>query len=194
MGFQTADAKQAAILESAMTAFSAYGFKKTSMDDIARGADMSRPALYLHFRNKQEILCRMVEGYYAQVTQDVRDVLANAADRPIADVLNDAFLAQGAALMESLMQSAHGMEMLESSMTVAGDLVDEGEAALSVIYADWLTEMAGAGKVRLSGNAEQMARLIYATLKGIKHTAQDYPSYCRELGVFAGTMGQALAV
>ena len=32
------DTRQKAILTSAFQAFSAYGFRKTSMDDIARGA------------------------------------------------------------------------------------------------------------------------------------------------------------
>ncbi|MEM7319164.1 MAG: TetR family transcriptional regulator, partial [Pseudomonadota bacterium] len=31
------DPKQKAILEAAWTAFATYGFRKTSMDDIARG-------------------------------------------------------------------------------------------------------------------------------------------------------------
>ena len=33
----------------------AYGYSRTTMDDIARAAEMSRPALYLLFRNKAEI-------------------------------------------------------------------------------------------------------------------------------------------
>ena len=38
-----------------MKVFLAYGFARTTMDDIARAADMSRPALYLLFRNKGQI-------------------------------------------------------------------------------------------------------------------------------------------
>ena len=50
------DSKTAAILKSAFQAFATYGFKKTSMDDIAKGAGMSRPAVYLHFKNKSDPL------------------------------------------------------------------------------------------------------------------------------------------
>ena len=45
------DHRQTSILLGAWNTFAAYGYKKTSMDDIARAAGMSRPALYLHYRN-----------------------------------------------------------------------------------------------------------------------------------------------
>ena len=41
-----------------MKVFLAYGFARTTMDDIARAADMSRPALYLLFKNKTDIYPR----------------------------------------------------------------------------------------------------------------------------------------
>ena len=65
------DTKIQAILAAAWAGFSAYGFRKTSMDDIARGAGMSRPALYLHFKNKEAIFRSLVESYYAEAAREV---------------------------------------------------------------------------------------------------------------------------
>jgi AcrR family transcriptional regulator len=192
MGFEHLDTKQSAILGSAMAAFSTYGFKKTSMDDIARGANMSRPALYLHYRNKEEIFRSMVEGYYIQALGDVRAALVDDPSRSIADILADAFSAQGGDYLEPMMKSAHGMELLESTAVVAQDLIEKGEAALSEIYVVWLTSQAKAGRINPAAPPEHMARLIYATLKGIKHTATDFPSYSREVRVFADMMGMSL--
>ena len=48
-------ARRAAILETAMRVFLRYGFKKTSMDDLARAAGLSRQGLYLHYRTKEEL-------------------------------------------------------------------------------------------------------------------------------------------
>ena len=42
-----------AILVAATTAFLRYGFKKTSMDDVARAAAVSRQGLYLYFDTKE---------------------------------------------------------------------------------------------------------------------------------------------
>jgi AcrR family transcriptional regulator len=50
-----ADSKRARVLEAAMKVVLVYGYHRTTMDDIARAAQMSRPALYLLFRNKAEI-------------------------------------------------------------------------------------------------------------------------------------------
>ena len=50
------DSRRAHVLASASKVFLAYGFAKATMDDIARAAEMSRPAVYLHFKNKTEIV------------------------------------------------------------------------------------------------------------------------------------------
>ncbi|MGV6850019.1 MAG: TetR/AcrR family transcriptional regulator, partial [Marinibacterium sp.] len=106
------DSKQKAILNAAWDAFAAYGFRKTSMDDIAHGAGMSRPALYLRYRNKEDILRSLVQGYYDRAASDVAAALAGTG--PVADRLNRAFLAQGGPLAEVMLTSPHGMELMDS--------------------------------------------------------------------------------
>ncbi|GBF50842.1 hypothetical protein LPTSP4_23690 [Leptospira ryugenii] len=49
------DEKKILILEKAVPVFFQFGFKKTSMDDLAKAANLSRQALYLHFPNKEEL-------------------------------------------------------------------------------------------------------------------------------------------
>lgn len=44
------------ILDAAAKVFSANGFAKTSLSDIARDADVTRGAIYWHFENKTELL------------------------------------------------------------------------------------------------------------------------------------------
>jgi AcrR family transcriptional regulator len=48
-------ARQAHVLETALTVFARHGFRKTSIEDIARAAGISRQGIYLHFKNKDEI-------------------------------------------------------------------------------------------------------------------------------------------
>jgi AcrR family transcriptional regulator len=43
------------ILEFAKLLISGFGFKKVTMEDIAREANVARATIYLHFRNQQEI-------------------------------------------------------------------------------------------------------------------------------------------
>src|SRR6266550_8834267 len=48
-------ARRERILAVALEVFGRYGFRKASMDEIARSADISRQGLYLHFANKEAL-------------------------------------------------------------------------------------------------------------------------------------------
>ncbi|MEP0153655.1 TetR/AcrR family transcriptional regulator [Pseudophaeobacter sp.] len=184
------DTKIQAILAAAWAGFSAYGFRKTSMDDIARGAGMSRPALYLHFKNKEAIFRSLVESYYAEAAREVATALK--AEGALAPRLARAFAAHGGETMEAMMSSAHGMELFEATLNVAGDMIEEGEAQLQGIYAQWLQEEAARGAVVLTADADALGRLFCACLKGIKHTAQSYDGYRVGVANYAALCAQAL--
>ena len=49
------DARQCALLDAAVAVFARYGYRKTSMDEVARAAGVSRQGLYLQFANKEEL-------------------------------------------------------------------------------------------------------------------------------------------
>ncbi|KIC18692.1 TetR/AcrR family transcriptional regulator [Leisingera sp. ANG-Vp] len=184
------DPKQQAVLTAAWTAFSTYGFRKTSMDDIAKGAGMSRPAVYLHFKNKEAILRALVQGYYARAQAEIAAALA--ADADLKSKLAAAFAGHGGEAMEAMMSSPHGMELLETSVSVAGESIEEGEAALSSLYANWLTAEAEAGRVSLPAPPADMARVICACLKGIKKSAAGYAAYRTDVSSYAALCAQAL--
>jgi TetR/AcrR family transcriptional regulator, regulator of autoinduction and epiphytic fitness len=48
-------ARQERVLAVALEVFGRYGFRKASMDEIARSADISRQGLYLHFASKDAL-------------------------------------------------------------------------------------------------------------------------------------------
>jgi AcrR family transcriptional regulator len=54
-------ARQAYILETALTVFLRHGYRKTSMEDIANAAGISRQGIYLHFKNKDEIFSAAIQ-------------------------------------------------------------------------------------------------------------------------------------
>ena len=49
------DARHLGVLEAAVGVFVRYGFRKASMDEIARSADISRQGLYLRFASKDAL-------------------------------------------------------------------------------------------------------------------------------------------
>jgi AcrR family transcriptional regulator len=186
----SSDSRQQVILNAAFGAFATYGHRKTSMDDIARGAGMSRPALYLHYRNKQDIFRSLAQFYYDQATEAVASALREPG--PVSDVLGAAFAAQGGEVFEIMLTSPHGMELLDATNATASDIVQTGEAGLRKIYADWLEQAAASGRVRLAGPTKEMAGTITAALKGIKMAGTDYATYKRRVALLAAMIGSGL--
>lgn len=184
------DPKQKAILKSAWTAFATYGFRKTSMDDIARGAGMSRPALYLHYRNKEDIFRSLAQYYYDDAAECVAEALS--CEGPVAEVLAGAFKAQGGGIVEAMLTSPHGMELLDAGTTTAPDIAQDGEARLRGLYADWLAAQAEAGRVHLPGPPDAVAATMTAALKGIKSSAPGYVEYQQRVAQLAKLIGGGL--
>jgi AcrR family transcriptional regulator len=55
------DPRLAALLDASVRVFARFGFRKASMDDVARAAGVSRQGLYLVFSNKEELFRRALE-------------------------------------------------------------------------------------------------------------------------------------
>ncbi len=53
------------ILDAALYCFINFGYAKTSMDDVAKKAGISRPLIYLKFKNKEDLLL----GLFDHITE-----------------------------------------------------------------------------------------------------------------------------
>lgn len=165
--------RQDTILDAAFHAFSTYGFRRTSMEDIAQGAAISRSALYLHFRNKDDIFKSLAKRYFEDAATAVAAALANP-DRPAADALASAFLAYDGKFMEVVLGTPHGAEMLEAGHLISADLVTTGEARIRALLENWLNT---APLPAALGSANQLAAIIHASLKGLKSAATSLEGY-----------------
>lgn len=186
------DPRQLAILTAAWESFATYGYRKTSMDDIASKAGMSRPALYLHYKNKENIYRNLVSIYYAIAQAAVHEALA--ADGSVPEKLAAAFVAQGGERMEDMLNSPHGMELVDLTKTAAGDVVEKGEADLADVYAAWLEREHAAGRVALPGDAASLAKTMMSALKGLKTVQTDFVTYQRGVSQLAALFGAGLLV
>ena len=65
-----------AILKAAQEIFSKYGYKKTTLDDIARYIGKGKSALYYYYKNKEQIF----EAVLAFEVTQLRDELFNELD------------------------------------------------------------------------------------------------------------------
>ncbi len=155
------------ILLSAWETFAAYGFRRTSMQDIADKAGISRPALYLEFSNKADIFRGLAKSIFQQNIVNAKEIFET--DAPLKDKLLKVLIISFAEFYQHIEETPHGEEMLSIKTELAGD-----------IYLDWLDEIKsticdGISKsnenleIGNSGiDAEEVASIIINTMHGSK--------------------------
>lgn len=159
------------ILDAALAVFCRYGYRKTSMLDIAQAAGMSRAALYLHFKNKEDVFRAGSERAHASVMAQVAAALAQSV--PVFTRIETALLAFQQGLMAEIAASAHGQELFDANMTLAADVTLTARATLAASLAGALEQAEAAGDIalrRVDATAAQVAALLVASMDGIKHT------------------------
>jgi len=183
--------KQARILNAALGVFAAYGLKRSSMEDIAKAADMSRAALYQHFRNKEDILSTGVRIFFARAAEDLETALSSGAS--LEDAIRLGCFSTAGDMARFLLDSPHGEEMLQIKTGEVAAHVAKGEARMHGIWTEWLEHEAAAGRVHLpKGGAASVATAIIAGQYGQKASAAGYDDYIARLEVYAEMMGRAL--
>src|SRR6266851_7611362 len=58
---------RARIQQVAVELFTEHGYEGTSLREIAERLDVTKAALYYHFRSKEDIIASLVEDYYGQI-------------------------------------------------------------------------------------------------------------------------------
>jgi AcrR family transcriptional regulator len=165
---EAAKARRAAIVAAAAGVFLRYGFKKTSMDDLARAAGLSRQGLYLHFPTKEAIFKEALLQLIADARTASRAALADD-DQSIEDRLIGAFAALHC---NELGRSGaeHMSELLATSAELVGPVVDELEQGLVADVARALRSAGITARWKPAGlSAKDLAEHLHATSYGLKH-------------------------
>jgi len=113
------------IINAAFTLFGRYGFRRTSMEDIASEAGLSRAALYLQFRNKEDIFRDLAGGLHEEALLQAEAALDNA--QPLAERLRASVEAKTLRMMEIAYASPHGSELMDEKNRLCGDVATDSE-------------------------------------------------------------------
>jgi len=113
------------ILGAAFVLFGRYGFKRTSMENIASEAGLSRTALYLQFRNKEEIFRDLAGGLHEEGLSGAEAALAG--EGLLVDRLREAVEAKTLRMIEIIQASPHGSELMDEKNRLCGDLATDSE-------------------------------------------------------------------
>jgi AcrR family transcriptional regulator len=171
----TDDERRARILEGATKVFLSYGFNRTTMDDIARAAEMSRPALYLFFRNKAEIYRALARAHLEQSVASAHAILARPG--PLADRLRAVVEECAIAIAEALAASPHGAELIDMKSSIAADLVADWRERMTQLLGEAISRDAAARGIDLAArglSAETVAAAFWDGMEGMKLRLDDW--------------------
>lgn len=164
------DPRQRQLLEAAVRVFMRYGYRKTSMDEVARAAGLSRQGLYLHFATKEQLFAAALKHVFECSLADAQAQL-DAADLSFEARLAGAFDAWVGRYVGIAGDSA--ADLAEASRTVGGNVGQEYE----VRFAESLARaFRGSGLMAAyrpaNINARQLADTLTATARGLKYSSQ----------------------
>ena len=97
--------RRAAILDAAVGVFFRFGLSKTTMDDVARAAGLSRQGLYLQFTSKNELFEAAVRHAVFGAVAAAKAALGR--EGPLAPRLLDAFMAYSGLHFTHMISSAN---------------------------------------------------------------------------------------
>lgn len=140
------------------------------MRDIAEAAGISRAAVYLHFKNKEDVFRAGSIRAHGQVMHSVEAELSRNVE--VFERIEAALAAYFAGLLEEIGASPHGSELFDASVELVGDVASEARQRLVRLIAATLSEADNSGEINLAQagvSSEQLATLIFATVDGLKN-------------------------
>jgi AcrR family transcriptional regulator len=169
------------VLAVALEVFGRYGFRKASMDEIARSADISRQGLYLHFASKDALFRAAVrhelDTALGDVARGLNEEGVGLERRAVAAL--DAWLGR---YVGSKLTSDIGA-LLQNPAMELGDMFDpaiaEFDARLAAAIAAAMSEN---DRKRLGVTPEEIARALHTVAQGAKYLSNARAESREEFG------------
>ena len=119
------------ILEAATKSFSLFGYKATTMDQVARIANVGKGTIYTFYRNKEELFKEIVQRMIEEMKYEAEQVLEE--DLPFVENLHRAIYR----LLEFRQEHQLSLKLLQEEREIGTpavqEMVNEMELAI-VVY------------------------------------------------------------
>lgn len=152
------------ILDAATRLFLQYGYKRTTVDDIAVEAGVAKGSIYVHFSSKEDVFatfCRRV----CRLVIDRMEAIA-AVDGPVEQRLVDMMLDSGLYIWDFCHQAPHAPQLWAEVIAAASKYALEAYAEARKIAAGVIAEGQRQGVFRRDQSAEDAAWLFQLALQG----------------------------
>ena len=178
----TQEDRRDSVFDTAADVFAAYGYRRTAMNDIAKAAGISRPALYLMFSNKEDLFRQLASFRQNQAIDGAAEALAG--DGSLSERISAAIQAYEAIYYEPVSTSPHGEELMDVNMSIASEDMLKGHDRLIGALADSIDTAVNAGEARLPDiglGTRQYVELLMASITGQKKSATSKRDFRRKV-------------
>jgi TetR/AcrR family transcriptional regulator len=177
------------ILDAAYASFTRHGIRKTTMDDIAGAAGMSRPAVYQYVRNKQDAFGRLAARIFDDALARARETATR--DGTLTQRLDRILRIKLTTTQQLFRDSAHAAELLGQT----ADLERAFTATVTDLLAATIVDAAADADLALgAGNAREVAELALALTRGLEADRSDPDRSLQRLRSGIALMVAGLAV
>jgi AcrR family transcriptional regulator len=165
------------VLDSALVTFARFGYRKTSMEEIARAAHISRPGLYFLFASKEELFRAAVSQALEDDVAEVERILGES-DRPIRGRLLDSFDRWAGRYIGPMARDTAAV--IEDNPELLGEIV----TVVPQRFANLITNAIAARASKTDREAAiAVAQTMISAAIGIKYQVNDREAYRERLAL-----------
>jgi AcrR family transcriptional regulator len=179
----TTESRRDALLEAAVSIFARYGFRKTSMDEVARAAGVSRQGLYLQFADKEALFRKAIDF---RLNQQLRAAIIALSD-PQADLEPRLIAAcdEWAGRFVGML-GADAADLICAGTALAGATLSHYEARFEEALAHAVQLSPLASFCTASGfSPPDVAKALHATARGLKQSSKSRQEFVQGITVAA---------
>ncbi|MET9532568.1 TetR/AcrR family transcriptional regulator [Streptomyces sp. NPDC006649] len=166
--------RRATVLDAALTTFARFGYRKTSMEEVAQAAHISRPGLYFLFSSKEVLFRAAVTQVLEHDIATVEHVLADTG-RPLPERLVEAFDQWAGRYTGPLTRNV--TEVIEANPGLLGEIVETAPRRFEELITDAIAVESGREA------ALAVARTMISASIGLKHQAPSREFFLERLKV-----------
>ncbi|MAF97056.1 MAG: TetR family transcriptional regulator [Micavibrio sp.] len=177
---EEADKTRETILDTATALFATNGVTKTTLEDIAKAANVTRGAIYWHFKNKTEIFEALHDRLHRPFVEMIMQDLERDHDEPI-EQLKDLCINLMLDLQKNE-QKRQALILFNIKCDYAGELSiykekyrQEKKKALK-LFAKYFERARDKGKLRDGEDPDMLCVAVQCFCKGILHEYLDNPT------------------
>jgi AcrR family transcriptional regulator len=172
------------IIQAGLELFPQYGFRKTSMAQIASQACVAKPTLYAHFTDKETLFTAVCEQVMHSILVEAKSI--QRSKRPLAERLEAMLSAKFTALYELVHRSPHAQELLQARNEQARSIIADADARFTTLIHTTLLTAQSKGEIDPGHKPLELMELTNVLLQsayGAKYQAssvEDHRSHIRQ--------------